>query len=73
MDELLSGEDSILNSGYAGTTVLSIKLDTLGSESSRRKREAATADTTNSTANATVPKECKVCVCVCVCVYVCFH
>ena len=69
MDELLSGEENILNSGYAGTTVLSIKLDTLGSESSRRKREAAAEVNTNSTANETVPKECKVGVCVCVCAH----
>ena len=61
MDELLSADDEILNSGYGGTTVLSLKLDTLGSESSRRKRDVA-VDNTNSTSNATAPKECKVCV-----------
>ena len=53
MDSILSSNEELLTSGYAGSQVLSVKLDTLA-ESRRKKRST---DGAQSTQNAT---ECKV-------------
>ena len=53
MDSILSSNEELLTSGYAGSQVLSVKLDTLA-ESRRKKRST---DGSQSTQNAT---ECKV-------------
>ena len=53
MDSILSSNEELLTSGYAGSQVLSVKLDTLA-ESRRKKRST---DGAQSNQNAT---ECKV-------------
>ena len=56
MDDILSSEDELLTSGYAGTQVISVKLDTLGD--ARRKRQ--TEPELGTAQNDTATKECKV-------------
>ena len=52
----MSGSETLLSSGFAGTTVIAIRLESLGSEESfRRKRQASenTTETEDSTGNNT--------------------
>ena len=55
MDNMLSSNEAILAAGYAGSQVLSVKLDTLGE--SRKKRDVRRVKRDGAASNAT---ECKV-------------
>ena len=60
MDNILSSDEDLLNLGYAGTTVVAIKLDSLGKSGGRRKRQTSKSTSAETARNETKPKECNV-------------